>query len=164
MFVFFFFLLSLSIYISWVRARCLNSHSLSLSLSILKQDDARHLRQFVIASATDRLNERKWELTSAYLKIIDQFDSDLFVYAYCTQGNFQFVLLTTKREEGNVKAFFESMHEVVVKMRMNPFFYDGGGGGGDDDDGGNAGGGEEDWLATNASFDAKVRRCSRVLG
>jgi len=75
------------------------------------------------------------------------------------------VLLTTKREEGNVKAFFESMHEVVVKMRMNPFFYDGGGGGGgDDDDGGNAGGGEEDWLATSASFDAKVRRCSRVLG
>ena len=163
MFVFFFFL-SLYVYLVGSRAVSKLTFSLSLSLSILKQDDARHLRQFVIASAIDRLNERKWELTSAYLKIIDQFDSDLFVYAYCTQGNFQFVLLTTKREEGNVKAFFESMHEVVVKMRMNPFFYDGGGGGGDGDGGGNAGGGEEDWLATNASFDAKVRRCSRVLG
>lgn len=153
-----------SLYVYLVGSRAVSKFTFSLSFSILKQDDARHLRQFVIASATDRLNERKWELTSAYLKIIDQFDSDLFVYAYCTQGNFQFVLLTTKREEGNVKAFFESMHEVVVKMRMNPFFYDGGGGGGDADDGGNAGGGEEDWLATNASFDAKVRRCSRVLG
>ena len=159
---------SLCLSLSLVRSRAVSlyslilSLSLSLSLSLLKQDDARHLRQFVIASAIDRLNERKWELTSAYLKIIDQFDSDLFVYAYCTQGNFQFVLLTTKREEGNVKAFFESMHEVVVKMRMNPFFYDGGGGDDDVDD--DNAGGEEDWLATNASFDAKVRRCSRVLG
>jgi len=159
-FVFFFFL-SLYVYLVGSRAVSKLTFSLSLSLSILKQDDARHLRQFVIAAATDRLNERKWELTSAYLKIIDQFDSDLFVYAYCTQGNFQFVLLTTKREEGNVKAFFESMHEVVVKMRMNPFFYDGGG---DDDDDDDNAGGEEDWLATSASFDAKVRRCSRVLG
>merc|ERR1712205_184488 len=74
--------------------------------STARRDDARHLRQFVVAAALDKLNERKWETPNAYLKIIDHFDHDLVVHAYCTQGGIQFALLTTKgREEGNVKAF-----------------------------------------------------------
>ena len=113
------------------------------------------MRQFVIASSLDRLNERKWETHATYLKIIDPFDADCFIHAYVTQGNIHFVLLTTKREEQNVKQFFETVHEATTKVRMSPFFYD------DSDDHGL---GEMDWLAANASFDAKVRRCSRVLG
>jgi hypothetical protein len=120
-----------------------------------RRDDARHLRQFVIASSLDRLNERKWETHATYVKIIDTFDADCFIHAYVTQGNIHFVLLTTKREEQNVKQFFETVHEATTKVRMSPFFYD------DSDDHGL---GEMDWLAANASFDAKVRRCSRVLG
>merc|ERR1712216_518163 len=91
-----------------------------------RRDDARHLRQFVIASSLDRLNERKWETHTTYLKIIDTFDADCFIHAYVTQGNIHFVLLTTK-------------------VRMSPFFYD------DSDDHGL---GEMDWLAATASFDA----------
>ena len=82
------------------------------------------MRQFVIASSLDRLNERKWETHATYLKIIDTFDADCFIHAYVTQGNIHFVLLTTKREEQNVKQFFETVHEATTKVRMSPFFYD----------------------------------------
>jgi hypothetical protein len=91
------------------------------------------------------------------LKIIDQFD-DLYVHAYCTQGNFMFVLLTTKRDEQSIRNFFENTHEIVVKIRMSPFF--------DEDefvcDGGV--GFKGGIVCTNASFDAKVREIARVLG
>ena len=118
------------------------------------KDDARHLRQFVVAAALDRVNDLKWEEPSTHFKIVDKFDN-LYVYAYVTQGGIQFALLSTRRDEQSVKHFFERAHELVVKCTMNPFFVSGGCKEGEGDG----------WiLESGGAFDRKMRSISRVLG
>jgi len=91
-----------------------------LGSSAAKRDDAAHLHQFVMHAAQDFVEERMWETTSMNLKLVDRFN-DLLVYGFVTAGGARFLLLHDQRNEDNVKGFFYEVHELYLRVILNPF-------------------------------------------
>lgn len=85
-----------------------------------KKDDAAHLHQFVMHAALDFVDERAWETNTMNLKLVDRFN-DLLVYAFVTAGGTRFLLLHDQRNEENVRNFFHDVHELYLKILLNPF-------------------------------------------
>ena len=85
-----------------------------------KKEDAAHLHQFVMHAALDFVDERQWETNAMNLKLVDRFN-DLLVYAFVTAGGTRFLLLHDQRNEENVRNFFHDVHELYLKILLNPF-------------------------------------------
>lgn len=85
-----------------------------------KKDDAAHLHQFVMHAALDFADERQWETGAMNLKLVDRFN-DLLVYAFVTAGGSRFLLLHDQRNEENVRNFFHDVHELYLRILLNPF-------------------------------------------
>ena len=85
-----------------------------------KKDDAAHLHQFIMHAALDFVDERQWETGAMNLKLVDRFN-DLLVYAFVTAGGARFLLLHDVRNEENVKNFFREVHELYLRVALDPF-------------------------------------------
>jgi hypothetical protein len=86
-----------------------------------KKDDAAHLHQFVMHASLDFVDARVWETTNMHLRLVDKFN-DLSVYAFVTAGGTRFLLLHDQRiEESNIGVFFHDVHELWLRVSMNPF-------------------------------------------
>ena len=85
-----------------------------------RKDDAAHLHQFVMHAALDFVDERQWETGAMNLKLVDRFN-DLLVYAFVTAGGARFLLLHDVRNEENVKNFFHEVHELYLRVALDPF-------------------------------------------
>ena len=109
-----------------------------------KKDDAAHLHQFVLHAAQDFLEERMWETPSMNLKLVDRFN-DLLVYGFCTAGGARFLFLHDMRNEENIKNFFYEVHELYLRIILNPFH-------------------TPRTPITSTVFDARVRSISRKHG
>jgi len=57
-----------------------------------------------------------------YLKVVDKFQSDLYVHCLVTPSNARFLLLHENRSEDQIKAFFNEVYELYTKLVLNPFF------------------------------------------
>ena len=71
-------------------------------------------------AALDFVDERQWETNAMNLKLVDRFN-DLLVYAFVTAGGSRFLLLHDQRNEENVRNFFHDVHELYLKILLNPF-------------------------------------------
>ena len=76
-----------------------------------------------------------------YLRIVDKFN-DQNVFAYVTAGHIKFLLLHEGRNEEAVRNFFLEVHELYVKLVMNPFY-------------------EHDTPITSPTFDRAVHALAR---
>ena len=85
-----------------------------------KKEDAAHLHQFVMHAALDFVDERQWETNAMNLKLVDRFN-DLLVYAFVTAGGSRFLFLHDRRNEEKVREFFHEVHELYLRIQLNPF-------------------------------------------
>lgn len=109
-----------------------------------KKEDAAHLHQFVIHAAQDFVEERMWETPMMNLKLVDRFN-EMMVYGFVTAGGARFLLLHDVRNEENVKNFFYEVHELYLRVMLNPFH-------------------TPRTPITSPVFDARVRSISRKHG
>lgn len=56
----------------------------------------------------------------SYLKVVDKFNDQL-ISAYVTPGRARFMLLHDVRNEDGIRSFMHDVHELYVKVLLNPF-------------------------------------------
>ncbi len=63
----------------------------------------------------------QWRLPQCFIKTVDKYN-DLYISAYVTPGNVRFLLLHEAKNEDAVRQFFSEVHELYVKVLLNPFY------------------------------------------
>lgn len=106
-----------------------------------QSEETAHLNQFILHSAMDMVDMAMEEKADMYLRIVDKFN-DQNVFAYVTAGQVKFLLLHEGRNEDAVRNFFLEVHELYVKLVMNPFY-------------------EHDTPITSPTFDRAVHALAR---
>ncbi|TYI93359.1 hypothetical protein E1A91_D02G132200v1 [Gossypium mustelinum] len=109
--------------------------------SAAKREDAAQLHQFVLHAALDIVQDLAWTTSAMFLKAIDRFN-DLVVSVYVTAGHTRFMLLHDSRNEDGIKSFFQEVHELYIKILLNPLYLPGS-------------------RITSSHFDTKVRALTR---
>mmetsp|Transcript_7768 Transcript_7768/g.20541 ORF Transcript_7768/g.20541 Transcript_7768/m.20541 type:complete len:134 (+) Transcript_7768:248-649(+) len=77
--------------------------------------------QLVLNASLDMVDEAMWTTKDRYLKVVDRFNDQL-ISAYVTAGNYRFLLLHDSRNEEGVQWFFLELHDLFVKIAMNPLY------------------------------------------
>ncbi|KAL4308315.1 hypothetical protein GQ457_01G023710 [Hibiscus cannabinus] len=136
--------------------------------SAAKREDAAQLHQFILHAALDIVQDLAWTTSAMFLKAIDRFN-DLVVSVYVTAGHIlyiyrtdlhmlecsifvtydicfvihtRFMLLHDSRNEDGIKSFFQEVHELYIKILLNPLYLPGS-------------------RITSSHFDTKVRALAR---
>lgn len=109
--------------------------------SVLKKEEAAHQHQFILHAALDIVQDLAWTTSAMFLKAVDRFN-DLVVSTYVTAGHTRFMLLHDSRSEDGIKSFFQEVHELYIKILLNPLYIPGS-------------------RITSSHFDTKVRALAR---
>ncbi|CAL5440020.1 unnamed protein product [Camellia sinensis] len=114
--------------------------------SALKKEDAAQQHQFILHAALDIVQDLAWTTSAMFLKAIDRFN-DLVVSVYVTAGHYPFGALLIKggkrsRNDDGIKSFFQEVHELYIKILLNPLYLPGS-------------------RITSSHFDTKVRALAR---
>ncbi|XP_031262687.1 trafficking protein particle complex subunit 2 isoform X1 [Pistacia vera] len=106
-----------------------------------KREDAAQLHQFILHAALDIVQDLAWTTSAMFLKAIDRFN-DLVVSVYVTAGHTRLMLLHDSRNDDGIKSFFQEVHELYIKILLNPLYLPGS-------------------RITSSHFDTKVRALAR---
>ncbi|XP_026441843.1 transport protein particle 20 kDa subunit-like isoform X1 [Papaver somniferum] len=109
--------------------------------SALRKEDAAHQHQFILHAALDVVQDLAWTTSAMFLKTVDRFN-DLVVSVYVTAGHTRLMLLHDSRSEDGIKSFFQDVHELYIKILLNPLYIPGS-------------------RITSSHFDTKVRALAR---
>ncbi|KMZ61882.1 Trafficking protein particle complex subunit [Zostera marina] len=111
--------------------------------SAVKKEDAAHQHQFILHAALDIVQDLAWTTSAMFLKATDRFN-DLVVSVYVTAGHILniLMLLHDSRNEDGIKSFFQEVHELYIKILLNPLYLPGS-------------------RITSSHFDTKVRALAR---
>lgn len=106
-----------------------------------KKDEGTHLHQFILHAALDIVQDALWTTNAMFLKVVDKFN-DLLVSVYVSAGQTRLMLLHDTRNEDGIKSFFQEVHELYIKILLNPLYVPGS-------------------RITSAYFDTRVRALAR---
>ncbi|CAI9281301.1 unnamed protein product [Lactuca saligna] len=114
-----------------------------------KKEEAAHQHQFILHAALDVVQDLAWTTSAMFLKSVDRFN-DLVVSVYVTAGHILFIfllhtrlmLLHDSRNDDGIKTFFQEVHELYIKILLNPLYLPGS-------------------RVTSSHFDTKVRALAR---
>ena len=67
------------------------------------------------------VDEHVFAVSNMYLKVVDKFN-DYYISSYVSAGHVRFMLLHDVRNEDGIRSFFHEVHELYVKVLMNPFY------------------------------------------
>lgn len=84
-------------------------------------EESAHLNQFIVHSALDMVERKQWSTPANYLRLVDKFNEQN-VSAFLTAGGAKLMLLHDGRTDDAIRTFFAEVHEVYVKLLMNPFY------------------------------------------
>ncbi|KAJ6821974.1 uncharacterized protein M6B38_334060 [Iris pallida] len=93
--------------------------------SAIKKEEAAHQHQFILHAALDIVQDLAWTTSAMFLKSTDRL-----------------MLLHDSRNEDGIKSFFQEVHELYIKILLNPLYLPGS-------------------RITSAHFDTKVRALAR---
>ncbi|KAL6903660.1 hypothetical protein ACP4OV_004473 [Aristida adscensionis] len=79
-----------------------------------KKEDLSYHHQFILHAALDVVQDLAWTTSAMFLKSVDRFN-DLVVSIYVTAG----------RSEDGIKSFFQEVHELYIKIFLNPLYLPG---------------------------------------
>jgi hypothetical protein len=83
------------------------------------------LIQFILYSALDNVDQKARQTSSMFLGNVDKFN-DVIVSAFTTASSIRFLLLHDQRlQEDSIKNFFIGVHELVLRIMLNPFYREG---------------------------------------
>lgn len=85
-----------------------------------KEQQAQYLHQFVLHASLDAVDEAMWATKELHLKTVDRFNN-LFVSAFVTPGGARLLLLHDGRSDDAVRAFFNEVYELYLRIMLNPF-------------------------------------------
>ena len=77
--------------------------------------------QFVMHAALDMVEESMWKTGTMNLKRVDAFQGQN-ISAYVTASNVVLLLMHENASEDSVGFFFREVHEMYIKIMMNPFY------------------------------------------
>ena len=86
-----------------------------------RRDDAAKPSHFVLHAALDMVDLAMWSTPGTYLKVVDRHN-ELLVSAHVTAGGARLMLLHDARNEDGIRGFFTEVHELYVKLLLNPFY------------------------------------------
>eukprot|EP00903_Cladosiphon_okamuranus_P006005 g5925.t1 len=84
-------------------------------------EESAHLNQFIVHSALDMVDRKQWSTPATYLRLVDKFNEQN-VSAFLTAGGAKLMLLHDGRTDDAIRTFFAEVHELYVKLLMNPFY------------------------------------------
>ncbi|KAK3037812.1 hypothetical protein RJ639_031853 [Escallonia herrerae] len=96
-----------------------------VNLPINEKEDAAHQHQFILHAALDIVQDLAWTTSAMFLKAIDRFN-DLAVSVYVTAGHIlhflhtRLMLLHDSRNDDGIKTFFQEVHELYIKVLIQP--------------------------------------------
>eukprot|EP00757_Euglenozoa_sp_SAG-D1_P023828 gene23828-1498_t len=86
------------------------------------QHDGQHmLKQFIIHSTLDPVDDQMWKKANYYLPNVDRFNTFFYISAFVTAGYTKFLLMQDKEPSESVKTFFNDVHELYLKQSLSPF-------------------------------------------
>ncbi|WVZ71453.1 hypothetical protein U9M48_020039 [Paspalum notatum var. saurae] len=119
-----------------------------------QKEDLSYHHQFILHAALDGVHDLAWTTSAMFLKSVDRFN-DLVVSVYFDQKfnniivsltasvpHARFMLLHDSRSEDGIKSFFQEVHELYIKIFLNPLYLPGS-------------------RITSSHFDTKVRALAR---
>ncbi|CAE5964782.1 unnamed protein product [Arabidopsis arenosa] len=124
--------------------------------SAAKREDAAQLHQFILHAALDVVQDLAWTTSAMFLKSVDRFN-DLVVsvvnvvdsspvvnvcFFLNLSTHTRLMLLHDSRNEDGIKSFFQEVHELYIKILLNPLYLPGS-------------------RITSSHFDTKVRALAR---
>jgi|APLak6261665176_1056049.scaffolds.fasta_scaffold09105_3 hypothetical protein len=86
-----------------------------------RRDDMAKTSHFVIHAALDMVDIAVWSNPNTFLKVVDRHN-ELLVSAYVTAGGARFMMLHDGRNEDGIRGFCSEVHELYVKLLLNPFY------------------------------------------
>ena len=86
-----------------------------------RREDNSHLNQFIIHAALDMVDDSVWGTQSMLFKAVDKFN-DYIISSFVTAGHVKLMLLHDVRNEDGIRNFFHDVHELYVKVLLNPFY------------------------------------------
>ncbi|KAK4844719.1 hypothetical protein QYF36_023614 [Acer negundo] len=87
--------------------------------SATKREDAAQLHQFILHASLDIVQDLAWTTSAIFLKAIDRLN-DLVVSVYVTAVHTRLMLLHDSRNDDGIKSFFQEVHELYIKILLNP--------------------------------------------
>nr|AFS50006.1 SNARE-like protein [Dendrobium officinale] len=92
--------------------------------SAVKKEETAHQHQFILHAALDIVQDLAWTTSAMFLKAMDRFN-ELVVSVYVTAGHTRLMLLHDSRNEDAIKSFFQEVHELYLKILLNPLYLPG---------------------------------------
>ena len=91
-----------------------------LDMALARRDELTKTSHFIIHAALDMVDAAIWSNPGTFLRVVDRHN-ELLVSAYVTAGGARLMLLHDGRNEDGIRGFCGEVHELYVKLLLNPF-------------------------------------------
>eukprot|EP00040_Diaphanoeca_grandis_P043829 m.10431 g.10431 ORF g.10431 m.10431 type:complete len:141 (+) comp8300_c0_seq2:416-838(+) len=86
-----------------------------------QKDDRGFFQRFLMHAALDAVDLIVWDSTQMYHKVVDRVN-EWSISAFSTASGIRFMLLHDLRNEDGIRNFFVEVHDLYIKILLNPFY------------------------------------------